>query len=135
MDTDALHEYENITDLLSDIELIRNSNHTLVGVSIKPDTDVSAITHILKLVDLVLIMSVVPGKSGQKFIESSLDKIRELRSIILDNGYNVLIEVDGGINGETAPTAVNADVDVLVAGSYVFDSGDMSERVKLLRKL
>jgi ribulose-phosphate 3-epimerase len=83
---------------------------------------------------MVLVMSVEPGFGGQSFMPESLDKVKALRKEIVKKGYNTLIEIDGGINAETAPLAVEAGVDVLVAGSYLF--GDkMGERMQYLRSL
>lgn len=103
------------------------------GISIKPATGVDAIIPLLDKVDLVLVMSVEPGKGGQKFMPSALEKIRELRKIIDKNHFNCLIEVDGGINDETGQECRKAGVDILVAGSYLFGHEDFIERVKLLR--
>lgn len=103
------------------------------GISIKPATGVDSIVPLLDKVDLVLVMSVEPGKGGQKFMPSALDKIRELRKIIDKNRFNCLIEVDGGINDETGQECRKAGVDILVAGSYLFGHDDFIERVKLLR--
>ena len=127
--------YENITDLLADIHFIRSTNNTLVGLSIKPDTEVSAISHILKLLDLVLVMSVVPGKSGQKFIDSSLDKIKELRDIIDSNGYDTLIEVDGGINLDNAKSVVDAGADILVMGNALYKADDRAKVINHIHSL
>ncbi len=116
------------------IALIKK-NGKRVGLSIKPKTPAEAIFPYINDVDMILVMTVEPGFGGQKFMESALRKISALKAERERQGLDFLIEVDGGINGETAPIAVNAGVDVLVAGSYVFDSGDMTEKVKLLRKL
>lgn len=90
------------------------------GISIKPKTDVSTITDFLEEVDLVLIMSVEPGFGGQSFMEDQLEKVKVLRQIIDTKNLDVRIEIDGGINAETAKLAKNAGCDTLVAGSYVF---------------
>ena len=103
------------------------------GISIKPMTAVDAVVPLLSKVDLVLVMSVEPGKGGQKFMPNALDKISELRKIIDKNHFNCLIEVDGGINDETGKMCREAGVDILVAGSYLFGHDDFIERVKLLR--
>ncbi|MCK4551368.1 MAG: ribulose-phosphate 3-epimerase [Tenericutes bacterium] len=103
-----------------------------VGLSIKPGTDITAIESLLPKLDLVLVMSVVPGKGGQKFIENSLDKIKYLEDKRTVNGYNYLIEVDGGINFETAKQVKNAGCDVIVAGSFIFNS---NEREQLIVRL
>ena len=104
-----------------------------VGLSIKPKTSVDKIIKYLDKIDLVLVMSVEPGFGGQSFIENSLDKIKELRKYIDENKLNVLIEVDGGINEETASKSRLAGVDVLVAGSYLFNKTNTEERISKLK--
>lgn len=104
-----------------------------VGLSIKPKTSADKIIKYLDKIDLVLVMSVEPGFGGQSFIENSLDKIKYLRKYIDENKLNVLIEVDGGINEETAKKCRLAGVDVLVAGSYLFNKTDTKERISKLK--
>lgn len=104
-----------------------------VGLSIKPKTSVDKIIKYLDKIDLVLVMSVEPGFGGQSFIENSLDKIKKLRKYIDENKLNVLIEVDGGINEETASKSRLAGVDVLVAGSYLFNKTNTKERISKLK--
>lgn len=95
------------------------------GVSLVPTTPASALEYVMDEVDLILVMSVNPGFGGQKFIASQLEKIRQLRMMIDRTGRRIDLEVDGGINQETAPQAIAAGADVLVAGSAVF-TGDAS---------
>ncbi|WGI36543.1 ribulose-phosphate 3-epimerase [Mesomycoplasma lagogenitalium] len=90
-----------------------------LGLSIKPNTSFDKITKFLNNIDLLLIMSVEPGKGGQSFIETSLDKIKSARNYIDKNKINILIQVDGGINDKTASGAFKAGADVLVSGSYL----------------
>jgi ribulose-phosphate 3-epimerase len=80
-------------------------------------------------------MSVNPGFGGQKFIENTLKKVRQLRQLIADSGSTALIEVDGGVQGDTAPQLVEAGVDVLVSGSYVFKSPTPEETILALKRL
>lgn len=101
----------------------------MAGVSINPATPVSTLKHILPNLDMVLIMSVNPGYGGQKFIEYSLDKIRELSSMIREAGLSTDIEVDGGVNQENAADILYAGANVLVAGTAVF-SGDISSNIE-----
>jgi ribulose-phosphate 3-epimerase len=103
------------------------------GVSINPATPVSVLKEVLVKADLILVMSVNPGFGGQKFIESALTKISELASAREENGYEYLIEVDGGINGDNAAKVVSAGADILVAGSYVFKSEDREKAIKSLK--
>lgn len=93
------------------------------GVSICPATPASAILHVMDLVDLVLVMTVNPGFGGQAFLESQLPKIAEIRRMIDATGRRIDLEVDGGINAATAPRAIAAGADLLVAGTAVFGQG------------
>ena len=90
------------------------------GVTLNPATPVSVLQDIICDVDMVLLMSVNPGFGGQKFIENTIQKVKRLRQLINESGSKALIEVDGGVQGETAPRLVEAGCDVLVSGSYVF---------------
>lgn len=103
-------------------------------LTIKPCTAPEEIFDLLPLCDMVLVMSVEPGFGGQKFMPAALDKLSALRAEIDRRGLPTELEVDGGINGETAPLAVKAGATVLVAGSYVF-SDQMEERVRFLKGL
>jgi ribulose-phosphate 3-epimerase len=94
------------------------------GVTLNPSTPVSMIVDIINDVDMVLLMSVNPGFGGQKFIPHSVEKTRQLRQLIDSTGSNALIQIDGGVNGETAKLLVEAGADVLVSGNYVFKSED-----------
>lgn len=93
------------------------------GVSLNPETPLTAVTEILPSLDLVLVMTVHPGYGGQPFIESTLDKIAKLRAELDKKGLTAELEVDGGINAQTAPRVVKAGARVLVAGAAVFGSG------------
>ena len=123
---------ENKEETLQLISHIKEQN-VQVGISIKPNTPVDAINDYLALLDVVLVMSVEPGFGGQSFKEIALDKIKDLASRRKDNNYNYLIEVDGGINETTGKQCKEAGVDVLVAGSYVFNSEDCSQRIASLK--
>ncbi|MDD4154493.1 MAG: ribulose-phosphate 3-epimerase [Bacilli bacterium] len=104
-----------------------------VGISIKPATKVKTLLPFLDVVDLVLVMSVEPGKGGQSFMKSALRKIKFLRRYIDRKKLKVLIEVDGGINDITGQMARQAGADILVAGTYLFGHDDFKERVAKLR--
>ena len=104
-------------------------------MTLNPHTPVCVLDDIIQDVDMVLLMTVNPGFGGQKFIEHSIDKVRRLKELILKTGSHALIEVDGGVNGETAPRLVEAGVDVLVAGSYVFGAENPEARIKELKNL
>lgn len=103
------------------------------GLSIKPNTPVEAVFPFLYSLDLVLIMSVEPGFGGQKFIDDSFTKIYRLKQKILAEKIKCVVEVDGGINEETAKICKLAGVDALVAGSYLFGHEDIKERIEKLR--
>jgi len=105
------------------------------GVTLNPATPVSMLEDIIGDVDMVLLMSVNPGFGGQKFIENTIEKVKRLRQLISQSGSHALIEVDGGVQGETAPRLVKAGVDVLVSGSYVFKSADPYSTIRELKAL
>lgn len=94
------------------------------GVALNPSTPVCMLEDMIADLDLVLLMSVNPGFGGQKFIENTIKKTEQLRQLILKSGSHALIEVDGGVQSETAPRLVKAGVNALVSGSYVFKSVD-----------
>ena len=104
------------------------------GVALNPATSLSVLDYVLDKVDMVLIMTVNPGFGGQKFIESSCQKIRELKAMIETAGLQVDIEVDGGINSATLPRVLEAGANVIVAGSAVF-RGNIAENVTVLRNI
>ena len=101
------------------------------GVSLNPSTPENTIEYVLDNVDLILVMSVNPGFGGQKFIPSTLDKIRNIRRMIGDR--NIELQVDGGINNETAKSVIEAGASVLVAGSAVFNKPDYAKAINALR--
>ena len=103
------------------------------GVAINPATPVSAIAPILKDVDMILVMTVNPGFGGQSFIESTVDKMAELSTFRAANDANFLIEVDGGINAETAKICAEKGVDAFVAGSYIFNKDDVKQPIDALK--
>ncbi len=105
------------------------------AVTLNPSTPVSMLEDILGDIDMVLLMSVNPGFGGQKFIENTIAKTRRLRRMIAERGLQTLIEVDGGVQGQTAPRLVAAGVDVLVSGSYVFGAPDPLKAISELRSL
>ncbi len=105
------------------------------GVALNPSTPVSVLEDIINDVDLVLLMSVNPGFGGQKFIENTIGKVGRLREMIAQSGSQALIEIDGGVQGETAPRLVEAGSDVLVSGSYVFKSADPIKTIHNLKVL
>lgn len=105
------------------------------GVALNPHTPVSLLKNILPFVDMVLIMTVNPGLGGQSFIMESYNKITELRKMIDASGYNIMIEVDGGIDTKNAAKLIESGVNVLVAGNSVFSSDDPIETIRKLKRL
>ena len=120
---------ENLAEVLKQIR----SCGVKCGLVINPDTPVECVKDCISLCDMVLVMSVFPGFGGQKFIAEVLDKCRAIRRIIDENGYNCLIQIDGGINKDTSKLAIEAGCDVLVAGSAVFGAEDVKAAIDVLR--
>lgn len=126
--------YEACTHLNRVVQMIHDAGMK-AAVTLNPATPVCLLEDIIQDVDMVLLMTVNPGFGGQKFIEHSIDKVKALRQLIDRTGSKALIQVDGGVNGETAPRLAEAGVDVLVAGSYIFDNRYPKARIKELRAL
>ena len=126
--------YEACTHLHRTIQEIHDAGMK-AGVTLNPSTPVCVLEDIIKDVDMVLLMSVNPGCGGQTFTENTIDKVKRLRQLIEEKGSKALIEVDGGVQSETAPRLVAAGVDVLVSGSYVFKSATPEAVIHSLREL
>lgn len=105
------------------------------GVALNPATPVSALEDIIEDVDVVLLMSVNPGFSGQKFIEGTINKVHRLVKLIEESHSNAIIEVDGGVNNETAPRLISAGANALVSGNYVFKNPNPEEVIRQLKSL
>lgn len=120
---------EAVDNVLEVINYIKDKN-VKVGISIKPNTKVNELLEYLPLIDLVLVMSVEPGFSGQKFIDNSIEKIDELYSIRSNNNYNYLIEVDGGVNADNIKLLNKADI--VVVGSYITNNSDYDSAINNL---
>ena len=125
---------EATNDLVSSIQKIKSFNKK-VGVSLNPETSVKKVLPVLKLIDLVLVMSVNPGFGGQKFIKDTLEKVKILRKEIDTKKLKTQIEIDGGINFENAIMAKKAGVDILVSGTTIFkeNGGNLEKNIQLLR--
>lgn len=104
------------------------------GVALNPATPLCAIEEIIPYVDMILLMSVNPGFGGQKFIPTTVDKVRRLKAMLEEKGSDALIEIDGGINDQTGAQVRAAGANVLVAGSYVFGAPDMAAAIQSLRR-
>lgn len=127
----TLH-YESHRRPIDVINMIRHTNMK-VGIAINPETKVSHIVPLLNHIDQVLVMSVKPGKGGQKFMEDVLYKVETLKDIREQNHYHYIIAIDGGVNEETAKLCKEAGVDMVVAGSYVVLSDDYDKQIESLR--
>jgi ribulose-phosphate 3-epimerase len=125
-------QYEACVHLQRTVTEIRNLGMK-AGVAVNPHTPVSLLKNTLPYIDMVLVMTVNPGFGGQTFIHESYNKVRELRKMIDDGGYNVLIEVDGGIDTSNASSLVEAGVNVLVAGHSIFSSDNPEETIRKLK--
>ncbi len=125
---------EASTHLDRSIDLIKSFGKK-AGVSLVPSTHEDVLDYVLEKLDLILVMTVNPGFGGQKFLHSQLKKIENIRKKINACGKKIELEVDGGINAETAKLAVEAGADVLVSGSYIFGSGDYFGAIKSLTNL
>jgi ribulose-phosphate 3-epimerase len=126
--------YEACTHLHRTIQEIHAAGMK-AGVTLNPATPVAVLEDIICDVELVLLMSVNPGFGGQTFIENTIKKVKQLRQLIDQSGSKALIEVDGGVQQETAPRLVEAGTDVLVAGSYVFSSKNPEQTIHELHAL
>ena len=131
-DSITLH-VEALTDLEKGINQIK-SHGCKVGVAVNPATDEQEILPFLQSVDLILVMSVLPGYGGQSFIPASIDKVKRVRSIIEDANQDIELQVDGGISTENSQALINAGATILVAGSFLFSSNNqMSNSILSLR--
>lgn len=126
------------------IEACRHLHRTLqqirdlgckAGVALNPHTSVTQLTDVIHDIDIVCIMSVNPGFGGQKFIDYTYTKIRDLKNLIRERGAGTLIEIDGGVSSANAPMLLQAGADVLVAGSFVFNSAAPPETISALKKI
>ena len=111
------------------------SRGVMAGVAINPHTDVNHLSEIIKDVDLVCLMSVNPGFSGQKFIENSFSKVKKLKNLILTKKSKCEIQVDGGVNIKNAKELVKNGAEILVAGNYIFKSNNPHEKINSLKKI
>lgn len=126
--------YETCTHLHRTIQQIHAAGMK-AGVTLNPSTPVCVLEDIICDVDMVLLMSVNPGFGGQQFIENTIGKLARLRQLIKSSGSKALIEIDGGVQAETAPRLIEAGADILVSGSYVFKSKDPLSTIHGLKTL
>ena len=126
--------YEASTHLHRTVQQIHAAGMK-AGVTLNPATPVSVLEDIICDVDMVLLMSVNPGFSGQKFIENTIKKLARLRQLISESGSKALVQIDGGVKADTAPGLVAAGADVLVSGSYIFGADDPIATISSLKNL
>ena len=124
---------EAVENINETIELIK-SHGCKVGVAINPDTSLSVLEDIIHDIDLILLMSVYPGFGGQKFIETTIEKIQDAKKLIETQSHHIFLEVDGGINHETIGKVAAAGANVFVAGSAIFGSADYAETIQDFRQ-
>ena len=124
---------EAVDNINETIELIK-SHGCKVGIAINPDTSLSVLEDIIHDIDLILLMSVYPGFGGQKFIETTIEKIQDAKKLIETQSHNIFLEVDGGINHETIGKVAAAGANVFVAGSAIFGSADYAETIQDFRQ-
>ena len=129
-----LEACKNKEEVFKYIEKIKQ-NSIKVGIAIKPETKIEDIYEFLPYIHLVLIMTVEPGKGGQKLISYTLEKIKDIKKYLMDNNLDTYIEADGGINLETSKDVINAGADILVAGSAIINSNNYEEIIKKIRRI
>ena len=126
--------YEACDNLLNTLKQIKKLN-VKAGVAINPDTDVSVLDSLINEIDLICLMSVFPGFSGQKFIPETFERLEKLKKIITDKNSQAMIQIDGGVSIDNAKKLVSLGADILVAGSFVFNSEDASTTIKKLNSV
>ena len=126
--------YEACDNLQNTINQIKKLN-VKAGVAINPDTDVSVLYSLINEIDLICLMSVFPGFSGQKFIPDTFERLEKLKKIITDKNSQAMIQIDGGVSIDNAKKLVSLGADILVAGSFVFKSEDVSTTIKKLNSV
>ena len=127
--------YEACKENLHEVIEIVKRNEIKVGVAINPDTPVSVLNNYISYIDVVCLMGVFPGFSGQKFIDSTYDRCNELKKLIDNKNKSCLIEIDGGVSDKNAKKLIEYGANVLVAGSYVFKSTKPEETIKNLKMI
>ena len=123
---------ENVDRTMSIINKIKQ-NGIKVGIAISPETKITEIEKYLKYIHTVIVMTVVPGKGGQKLIPETLEKVKELKDFISTNKLDIDIEVDGGINDVTSKNAIDSGANILVLGNYLISSSNFNEAVKAIK--
>ena len=126
---EAIKEKSRILEIIDEIK----SRGIKVGIAINPDTPIEEIKDYCKYVHQIIVMTVIPGKGGQKLIPETLDKIKELKNYLIENDIDIDIEADGGINENNAEQVRNAGCDILVSGNYIINADDYKEAVRKIK--
>lgn len=124
---------KNEKEVLKQISYIKQNN-CKVGLAISPKTKVEKVYEYLPFIHKIIVMTVEPGKGGQELIPETIEKIEALNKFIYENGYEVDIEVDGGINDKTVKRVIDAGANIIVAGSYIINSEDYAKTIKILKQ-
>lgn len=129
----------HIESLKNEMEIVKlisyiKEHNIQVGLSLNPKTNIESLYSYVPYLHKVLIMSVEPGEGGQKFLVESIEKIQKLNRFSYENGYDVTIEVDGGVNPQTAKQAIDAGANVVVAGSYIIKAKEFKKAIDLLKQ-
>lgn len=125
---------ESNSDIKSTIDKI-HSRGIKAGLTVKPNTPIESVYEYLPFIENILVMSVEPGFGGQGFIQETMKKVSSVKKVILENGYNCLVQVDGGINDVTAKIAIESGADDIVSGTYLFKSDDMRNAVMTIKSI
>ncbi len=126
---EAIKDNERVLNIIKELR----ENGIKVGIAISPDTDVEEVKPFLEKINMVLVMTVVPGNGGQRLIPETIEKIKNLRKYADENSIDIDIEADGGINAETAEEVRMAGADILVSGAYIVNSEEPRDAVNLLK--
>lgn len=128
---EAIKNKEQALNIITDIK----ENSVKVGIALNPDTEIEKILDYLPYIHKVLVMTVVPGKGGQKLIEQTIEKIKQLRKYICDNNLQTMIEADGGINSDNISLLSEAGCEIVVSGNYIISSENMKEAIDSLKNI
>lgn len=126
--------FENKNDIMLALNKIKEGK-ALAGLSIKPETTLNEVRIFAHDFDVILVMSVEPGASGQKFMNEALDRIKQLNNLREENGYKYKIEVDGGVNSDNIEQIIEAGADIVVSGSYVYKAHDRKSAINTLKNI
>ena len=122
-------------DSFDKVAKIIRDNHAFVGLAINPTTSIATITPMLPLVDIVLVMGVYPGKSGQKMLSNTIHKIQELKKVVRTNNYPITIQVDGGVTLDNVKSVYNAGADVVVMGNALYTAKSRTSAVSFVHRI